>query len=903
MGKGFNGVLLRALGAKEHAATVTGKEHRAEHFVRIRMHSETVLRSEGEAPANWVRAWFPDPEGGSTLFQRGYTLLEAQAETGDFCMDFVLHEPAGPASAWARDCEIGDQIAVMRYGEKPFEQLDPPPRGYLLLGDLAAHPAISSIAATIPPEHQVVVYLERHSPADEQIPLPEGPNITAAWVDELPDGQALVQAIACHDWTDWYAWVTGETVSTRHAKTLLQREHDLNRATLHSQAYWIRGRAMGKHEEIQPPQTRTQTEKQTQTERETETLTPTRAGEKQTPALPGPIVGTDSGRDPAAISVGRPNAVGTGRTADGAHDVHVGPTGVPMGSGTAGTEPVTEGASGQERVKSAASHAARRAPTEGVLAPARRALWAGGIVAGLLAILRLVPYMLFAEMARLFLAGAESSHFLTTGLWAVAVLGVTTLGTSALMLGLHLYDARFSAALRRRLMDKMTTLPLGWFFSRGSGEVKKLVSDDVSALHHVVVHAMVDAVRSVVMPLTVLVYLFTVQWRLGLVLLIPLIVYIVVMVSIARGDAGKAATVQRQISRSASQMQTFLATHEVSRIFGRRAVVDLEATLGEQGDFVAEWQRETGPRKIMAVMINRPTTVLGVLVLGGFAMLSAGWIPAADLIPFLILGTSFSGQLMAVSMSVYALYSALESRDGLALLLGTPSLPPPEGRIAPPGHVRFDNVRFGYGPDRVVLPDLSLSLERGAVTALVGPSGAGKSTVASLAGPVVGSAGRVREHRGTGPARAQRRGAVRAGDDPAAGRPAAPHHDPREHRPHPAGGHPGTDPRRGASRSHPRAHHGPAPGVRHRRGRRQALRWRTTAHRHRSGTSGRYPDRGARRGHSRGRPRFRMGHPAGPGPAPGGPDRADDRPPPAHRHHCRPDHGDGQGLDPGIRHP
>lgn len=84
----------------------------------------------------------------------------------------------------------------------------------------------------------------------QNCPFPHGPNITAAWVPELPDGQALVQAISNRDWTGWYPWITGESTSTRHARTFLQREHNLSRATLHATAYWARGRAMGRSENV-----------------------------------------------------------------------------------------------------------------------------------------------------------------------------------------------------------------------------------------------------------------------------------------------------------------------------------------------------------------------------------------------------------------------------------------------------------------------------------------------------------------------------------------------------------------------------------------------------------------------------------------------------------------------------
>ena len=640
MGKGIQGAVLKGLGAREHVLTVTGREYRADHFVRVFLHSDTLLTPEGEAPGNWVRAWFPDPDGGAKQFQRGYTLAEADPGTGEFAIDFVIHHPMGPAAYWATTCEPGDQIVAMRLGEEPFELLDPAPRGYLFLGDLASYPAIHALASSIPPEHPVVVYLEQHDERDVELPLPEGPNIEARWVDELPDGQGLAQAIFGRDWTGWYAWVTAESLVTRRARTPLEREFGLNRATLHAQAYWVRGRAMGKSRVLE------------------------QAAREQEPQ----------------------------------------PTAVP----TVAPAPVR------------------------VLAPARGALVVGGLTQALLAVVQVVPFILFAEVARLFLRGAGVSEFIAVGVAALLVMALSAAGTTVLLFGMHLYDARFAAALRQRLMDKLSTLPLGWFTNRKAADVKTLVGDDVAALHYLVTHSVLDLVAAIVTPVATLGYLFAVQWRLALVLLLPLVVFLVVMIRISRRDADKNALVQRTSALASGQAQTFLSTIDQARVFGPRAVVDLPETLCRMGDVVERWQRETSLAKIQAVMINRPTTVLGLLVLVGWAFISAGWMRPEELIVFLIVGTSCGAQLIGIASGIGIVTQSFAARDSLEWLLGTPGLASLENRSAPPGHVRFSGVRFGYGAGPTVLPALDLELRPGQVTALVGPSGAGKSTVAAL---------------------------------------------------------------------------------------------------------------------------------------------------------------------------
>lgn len=253
MGKGIGGVVLRAFGAKEHQITVTGREQRTDNLVRVSFHSDTLLNPSGEEPGNWMRAWFPDPSGNGKEHQRGYTYIDVDAANGTFAVDFVVHEPAGPASSWAKRAEVGETLDAHRLGEDPFHPEAPVegiglPTGFLFLGDLASWPAISQMASAVQaerPEATVRVILEKHSDADEQSPLPQGPSIDARWVDPVGDGEALYREIAGKDWTGWYIWAAAESKATKHIRTFLRKEADLPKHAVHTQAYWVRGKKMG----------------------------------------------------------------------------------------------------------------------------------------------------------------------------------------------------------------------------------------------------------------------------------------------------------------------------------------------------------------------------------------------------------------------------------------------------------------------------------------------------------------------------------------------------------------------------------------------------------------------------------------------------------------------------------
>ncbi|GAA4208485.1 ATP-binding cassette domain-containing protein [Streptosporangium oxazolinicum] len=243
--RGFTGVVMRGYGARDHQATVVGTETLAPHFVRVRLNSPTLFQDAIAVPTAWLRFWFPDPDGGDAEHQRAYTISWADESTGEFTIDMVLHEPAGPASVWARDVEPGQTIMATSLGSSKFDVPQEPPAGYLLIGDSASIPAINGILATVPADVPIEVYLEQHDDADLSIPLTAHPRARIHWVPR--NGPAsLAGAIEARDWSDWYAWAGPEAGSLKHLRTRLREEFGFPKSEQYAQAYWYHGRAFGK---------------------------------------------------------------------------------------------------------------------------------------------------------------------------------------------------------------------------------------------------------------------------------------------------------------------------------------------------------------------------------------------------------------------------------------------------------------------------------------------------------------------------------------------------------------------------------------------------------------------------------------------------------------------------------
>ena len=82
--RGFSGAIIRAVGANDHVATVTGSSLLAPHFLRVDLRSETLFDEIEAAPTSWLRFWFPDPDGHDVEHQRAYTISAADEEAGTF---------------------------------------------------------------------------------------------------------------------------------------------------------------------------------------------------------------------------------------------------------------------------------------------------------------------------------------------------------------------------------------------------------------------------------------------------------------------------------------------------------------------------------------------------------------------------------------------------------------------------------------------------------------------------------------------------------------------------------------------------------------------------------------------------------------------------------------------------
>ncbi|MFB7875320.1 ABC transporter ATP-binding protein [Nocardia sp. NPDC056064] len=352
-----------------------------------------------------------------------------------------------------------------------------------------------------------------------------------------------------------------------------------------------------------------------------------------------------------------------------------------------------------------------------------------GAVAGL------APLLAVVELGRVLLSPGPIDH---GHLWLVVAVGaagllVRLLGTAASSGIGHLLDTRVQLTFRRRLAQRLGTVPIGWFARRRTGELAKVVGDDVAAVHPFIAHAPGELVAAFVVPLVSLIYLLGIDWRLTLITLIPValaIAFVPLMMTPAR--LREQAEFDTSMGRIADAVVEFVEGIAVVKAFGGtgRAHHRFRTSVDR---FVLSFARMVrglaGPAAAMQVALSPPFVLLVVLA-GGAVLITGGSLAPADLLPFLLLGLGLTAPAAALGHGFDDLQAARRAVARIQQVLAVAPLPEPALPRAPHGHRASiaDNIALAApraGRDEVVraarlanIHDRIMELPRGYETVL-----------------------------------------------------------------------------------------------------------------------------------------------------------------------------------------
>ncbi len=383
---------------------------------------------------------------------------------------------------------------------------------------------------------------------------------------------------------------------------------------------------------------------------------------------------------------------------------------------------------------------AGRAALADLMRPAAGALALGRALAAVSGVLAVAPYVALVHLGDVLLAAWRTGTSPDTDeVWRLVGLLV---GTFTARLGVyfaalavtHFADNRVRAHIRTMVLERLGSAPLSWFTATTSGRVRKAVQDDAATLHTLVAHGPVEQTAAVVTPVTLGVYAFVVDWRLGLLTFAVLPCYAGLQLVMMRGVGEKTAEVDARLDHVSATMVEFVTGISVVRAFGRvgQAHTRFAAAAEDFSRYYLAWCEPLLRGSALSQSVIAIAVLLLVNLGGGSLMVAAGWVTPVQVLSTTLIALVLPAALDVLTSGMWAYQLASGAALRIVETLTVPQLPEPTEPRVPQGHeVRFDHVSFSYG-DTLAVDDVSLRLPEGTVTALVGPSGSGKSTLATL---------------------------------------------------------------------------------------------------------------------------------------------------------------------------
>jgi ATP-binding cassette subfamily B protein len=367
-------------------------------------------------------------------------------------------------------------------------------------------------------------------------------------------------------------------------------------------------------------------------------------------------------------------------------------------------------------------------------------LFASMTLAVIATVVQFVPvvtvYMIIVELAEHATDISQLNSELLYHLGFVSLVSFVAWGVLQYVSSMLSHIAAFNILyeMRVKIAKKLTKLPMGFFTQKASGEIKKVMSEDVERVELFVAHHIPDITSAVVFPIIMVLYLFFADWRLALAAIIPLpFAFAVQMRMMSSVDT------YRQYHDSLEKMNAAVVEYvrgmPVVKVFNATSdsFKRLKMTILSYRDFVIKLTNEYA-RVYPAFLTVISSSLVFIIPVAVFLLSGMGayeqFMPTVFL--FLIVGGGMFFpflKLMFVSGYLREISIGVERVDEI---LYTPEITETNSERQPKDFsVSFDDVCFAY-TDSNVLNNVSFTAKPKTVTALVGPSGAGKTTIGFL---------------------------------------------------------------------------------------------------------------------------------------------------------------------------
>lgn len=362
-------------------------------------------------------------------------------------------------------------------------------------------------------------------------------------------------------------------------------------------------------------------------------------------------------------------------------------------------------------------------------------------------ILKMVPPEMISEVSKDRLNKIKNVDFSQKPHIQFDAIGKTIL----LLIGLYLVSALFSYLqgwimsgvtqkisydLRKKILNKIHKLPLKYFDNQTHGEVLSRITNDVDTVGQTLNQGMTQMITSVTTILGILVMMLSINLLLTLVAVVVLPISFVFISFIVKKSQNLFKRQQDTLADINGYVEEIYAGHNIVKAFNgeKRALKKFNGINKDLHD--SAWKSQFLSGLLLPIMdIVGNVAYVAIAVLGGWLAIN-NKLMIGDIQAFIQYMRQFTQPITQVANITNVLQSTAAAAERIFEFLEeqeeVEDIKNPVVLDIVKGDVEFDNVKFGYEPDQVVIKDFSIKVKAGQQIAIVGPTGAGKTTLVNL---------------------------------------------------------------------------------------------------------------------------------------------------------------------------
>ena len=290
--------------------------------------------------------------------------------------------------------------------------------------------------------------------------------------------------------------------------------------------------------------------------------------------------------------------------------------------------------------------------------------------------------------------------------------------------------------MRQDISAKINRLPFSYFDKQTYGEVLSRITNDVDTVSQTFNQSLSQIVSALVMIIGIMIMMLSISWQMTIVALLTLPISMSFVLVVIKKSQTQFMNQQIELGKLNGHIEEMYAGHQVMQAFNGQARSIKKFKTINNKLYKSAWKSQFLSGVMWPIMdFVGNLGYVGIAVLGGWLAIN-GRLQVGDIQAFIQYMRQFNQPIEQTANIANILQSTAAAAERVFEFLDEPEEAKENKNLVKikkvKGEIEFNNVTFGYNPDKIIINNLSAHIKPGQRVAIVGPTGAGKTTLVNL---------------------------------------------------------------------------------------------------------------------------------------------------------------------------